>query len=146
MKSFKRFAAMGAAFMLAVSMMSFGASAQSVTMNSTGGSYGYFQYALSVSKRNYSHGIDFTCLRASAIQQKIGGNYVPINSITFTATIHLKSGGNSISTYTTTSKDAQWDSNGVATSAVVNAPEIGTVYTYITSTYYGSISKTLSNV
>ncbi len=146
MKLRKRFAAMGAAMVMAVSMMSFGASAESVTMNSTGGSYGYFRYALSVSTNHYGQGIDFTRLRASATQQKIGGNYFPINSISFSATIHLKSGGNNTSTYTTTSKDAQWYSNGVATSAVVSGPEIGTVYTYITSTYYGSISKTLSNI
>jgi len=146
MKLGKRIAAMGAALMMTVSMMSFGASAQSATMDSTGGLYGHFRYALSVSSRHYGQVIDFTCLRASATQQKIGGNYFPINSISFSAAIHLKSGGNSTSTYTTTSKDAQWDSNGVATSAVVSDPEIGTVYTYITSTYYGSISKTLSNI
>lgn len=142
----KRLAAIGAAMTMALSMMSMSASAQYVlNKKSSGGLYGTVKYNLYVNEKHYGQGIDYCYLEAKANQVKSGDNYLPIKKINFTSRIHLKSGSDSVSTGSATTVNAVWDSSKVATSAVVNESEQGTVTIKISTDYYGSITKTLTN-
>lgn len=145
MKLRKRIVSLGAALVMAVSLMSLGASAQSDTFISNGGDYGTVKYALSVSDNHYGQGVDFYRLHAIATQLKNGSVFVPISQINMQAFIHLKTGGNNISSTTVYTKDANWYSNPVLSSAVVTATEKGMVTYTIDSVHYGNITKTLFN-
>lgn len=145
MKLRKRILSLGAAMVMAVSMMSVGASAQSGTYTSNGGDYGTVKYALSVSGNHYGQGVDFYRLHAIANQVKTGSVFVQISQINMQAYIHIKTGGNNISSKTVYTKDANWYSNPVLSSAVVTGIEKGFVTFGITSAHYGNITKTLFN-
>lgn len=147
-RTFKRtFAALIAATTLAVGMSGMSASAQSVSnCGSTGGSYGSMYYTLSTTSYYSRNGIDFYQLKATSTQTlPYGGSYLPITAINYSACIYLESGGQSISSASYSTRDATWYSREVAETAVIDATEKGYITHNITSQYYGSITKTLTN-
>lgn len=148
-KTFKKItASIMAVTTLAVSAVSMGVNAESVTnYRSTGGDYGYMYYNLSTTGSYISHGIYSYRLSASSIQTlPNGGSYLPIKQIKYNAAIYLNSGGLSTSNTTFTSRDANWNAPIVAASAVTTDSEKGYITHTITSEHYGNIIKTLKNI
>lgn len=148
-RTFKRtLATLIASATMAVSMGSIAANAQSVSnFRSTGGSYGYMYYTLSTTNYYSRDGIDFYQLKATSTQTlPYGGSYLTITAINYSACIYLESGAQNTSTASYSTRDATWYSREVAETAVTDATEKGYITHNITSQYYGSITKTLTNV
>ena len=114
---------------------------------STGGTHGKMYYDLSTEGTWRYMGISTyrLCAKSTQLRAFDGNTTLPISSINYSAAIYLETGGTSTSSGKFTSVDATWYSSEVPESMVTDDLEKGYVTHSITSLYYGSITRTLTN-
>lgn len=134
------------ALILVVALSFTTAFAQSVTHYPTAsGPFGTIYYNLSVTSYYFGSGVSLYALKINTTQDTTEALH-PMDTIKYTAYIHTKTGDDySVSPTYTNATEPDWTSSAVLTSRLTNQSEHGFIQTQMTSIYYGSLSKILTN-